>query len=330
MRHRLYIKIFAAVMAAVGFLGCFLCAYGHVRFIAVGQPPMQSNKKLAPEKTDFKVAVFGDFGMQTGVAGPIMQRISASDADIVICTGDMFRHPNIGSAFYLRGFFKKNLSKPYFCAAGNHDTDEGGHSLFHYRLFAGDEQYFFGYGDTLFIVLNTADAAFDEERLAYLGHVLKKLRADYRRCILVTHTPPVEYDRLPKYENRDLAELLPRLGNQFRINGMICGHYHIAEKLDFNGIPVYISHTTGQKNRDKQHPQYGYLTLHFKTDGSIEEKYHFVPELVRSRNYLHGFILEKIFDDVYWFCGSFLLLLTGLTALIIFCFQKEKSEQTVS
>jgi hypothetical protein len=119
--------------------------------------------------------------------------------------------------------------------------------------------------------------------------------------------------------------MLTRLDKQFSIHAMICGHFHIAKKLDFNGIPVYISHTSGQKNRDKQHSQYGYLTLHFKNDGRIEEEYHFIPGLERSRNYLHGFILEEIFDDVHWVAGSFTLLLTGVITLIVLCFLKEKS-----
>ena len=330
MRSRFYVKILASAVAVAGFIGCFLCAYGHIRFIAVGKSPSQGNQKIAAGKSDFKVAVFGDFGMQTGVAGPIMREISASDADIAVCTGDMFRHPNVGSAFYLRSFFKKNLLKPYFCTAGNHDTDDGSYSLSHYWLVAGAEQYYFSYGDTLFIVLNTADGRFDEERFAYLDYILREHRADFRRCILVTHTPPAADNSQPGYENRVLAGMLKRLDKKFRIDGMICGHFHIAKKLDFNGIPVYVSPTAGQKNRDKKHPHYGYLTLHFKTDGSIAEEYHWMPELKRSRNYLHGFMIETVFDDVYWFAGSFSLLLLGLIALIVLCFLKEKPAPATS
>lgn len=102
-----------------------------------------------------------------------------------------------------------------------------------------------------------------------------------------------------------------------KIDGIICGHLHIARQLSFYGIPVYISHTAGQKNRDKEHPAYGYMVLDFKSDGSITVNYVFKPELKRSRNFFYGFVLENVHGNSKWFIWSAVLFSTGLLFILI-------------
>ena len=309
------LRVFSFLIMAAGCAGCLLCCCAYVTFIKTSPIPANNGKRLFPEKNDFQVAVFGDFAMQTGTVIPIMREISASTADIAICTGDIFRHPQLAAALYLRSLYSSNMKKPYFCTPGNHDRINN--ALLYYRLFSETVQYHFSVGDTLFVVLDTSDWSFDKERFDYLEYILRKNRSDYKRCVIVTHTPPISSPNVQYLGNKELAEYLDLVIKRFNINAIICGHYHTAEILNFNNIPVYISSSSGQKIRSKATPYFGYLTLHFKADGSIQEKYIFKPELKRSRNYFHGFMIEKVLSDSKWFICSAILLISGIILLLL-------------
>lgn len=163
--------------------------------------------------------------------------------------------------------------------------------------------------------MDTSDESFCDKREKYLLKTLKNLRNSYRRCFIVTHTPPICPESLNGYFNKDFAAKLEKIVKQFDITGLICGHLHIAEKLNFKGVPVYISHASGQKIRDMEHPYFGYLKLHFKSDGSVTENYIYKPELKRSRNYFYGYILENIYGNFIFLISSSALLFLGLFCL---------------
>ena len=242
---------------------------------------------------------------------------------MVICTGDIFRHPSFASAFYLRNIFVNQMKKPYFCTPGNHDIVDN-NSIF-YRLFCESLQYYFSCGDTLFIVADTSDCSFDNKRFDYLKNILKKHRSYYRRCVIITHTPPISSPSVQYPANKEFSRYLHELSKEFMIDAIICGHFHIAETLNFNDIPVYISHCSGQKIRSKKTPYFGYLLLHFKEDGSIHENYIFKPELKRSRNYFHGFILENVLSNHLWLTYSVSLFIAGIFSLAVITFLEKKN-----
>ncbi len=310
------------------------CRFGNTASIL---PP--ASKHLAAQKKDFRIAFFGDFAMQKDVIVPVLKQISADRVDFAISVGDMFRTIRGAEGAYLVELLQKNLSVPMCAIPGNHDLDF--RNLEKYTHYFGNPDYFFFFGDTLFIMLNdnapiksTPEirqlllpevqqinpkyvSGIDDETLAWLENVLSHYRQDFRRCVLVMHRPPVAPPAMYRHTRDAIVDhQLKPLIKRFPIDAIVSGHLHVSGQSDFEGVPVYHVPCSGQKMRDTLHPDFGYLTLHFTGSGKIEAIPSFLPGLKRGRNYFLNYLVVEIPGNCRYYCCAWLLLAVGLGLLM--------------
>lgn len=216
---------------AVGLIGIAIVigAFYHFKYLTEWHtsflPP--AGDHLQPDKTQFKVAFFSDSGLREGPLERIVDKISKSGNEFTIFCGDIAEQRSFNGFTHLSDEMSEKLTIPLYAVPGNHDFDEyeGGLKLFH--QFFGQDRYFFSYGDTLFIGLNTANSKFSEENQKWLTSVLREERQHYRRCIIYCHVPPV--DLSPGGKHGMQKEEADRFYNTIKyhsVSMIIAGHVH--------------------------------------------------------------------------------------------------------
>lgn len=221
---------------------------------------------------------------------------------------------------------KENFSVPVYATPGNHDVyneqDEVGFS----SVFC-DINNCFGYGDTLFIMLDTSRICLDKEQLQYLKFVLDNERSKYRRCVIFTHVPPTvipEFDK-PKYRlKKENAAELRQIVDAGKVDLIVCGHAHCEMDIQWGNTRVLVIPPSGQSSRNRNNPRFGSLQLHFGEDGSI------VPEFVYcegnvSEDALQYFIYRRLNQRSIFFCIAWAAVFCSMV-LATTRPQKEKSE----
>ncbi len=120
-------------------------------------------------------------------------------------------------------------SLPKFMVAGNHDLHFAGWNEYFSRF--GSSTYYFSVrtpeGSDLFICLDTSEGTLGNIQFSWLKEVLKNIRQNYRRCIVITHN---NFFRVKQSESTSpLPEeicALAELFTQNNIEMVITGHDH--------------------------------------------------------------------------------------------------------
>jgi len=203
--------------------------------------------------------------------------------EFVVFAGDLKRFPCLQEWNYIvREMHKSFGGLPLYATPGNHDYDRDNPWTFHYwEMFFGSGEDSWGFGDTLFVTFNTSDVRISNPQFERLERVLKENRKDYRRCVLITHTPMYDPYVSGTYAlpTKDAARLR-NLCRENSVDMLVCGHIHVFTDtaiqqpeyadFDFGGTRMIILPPCGQRLRDKTNPFHGYARFDFRKDGSID------------------------------------------------------------
>ena len=270
---------------------------------------------LTPELQAFQFAAYGDFRSWVEALEQITQTISESQAAFIFCLGDMVhRHTTLDFHHVLQEM-REHLSLPLYAVPGNHDkSDSNGWGL--YRSFFGQDYYFFGYGDTLFIALNTADSDLPAAQQSFLRETLAREWIKYARCVIVCHVPPVD----PRPEGsqcmeEEAVEIFREIIEPYRIDLIISGHLHQYADLEFAGTRLVIVPSAGQEIRDPENKMFGCVLFSFEQNGNITVTQYDVAAYT-SMEELEYFLSVEI-CRIGWVIGGLTAVIVGL--LTLFC-----------
>ncbi len=266
------LRIAGVVLLLTG-IGMCLATYTARMVFLSNLPPFlpPAGRELQPMATSFRVAAFGDFGAGVDSMKAVVQDFS-DKVDFAICTGDMMKFAVESEYGHVVTELHEIMTCPFWAIPGNHDLKQF-NSLASWHRFFGQDFYFWSYGDTLFIALNTATEKLPEEQRIFLKHTLANQRERYRRCVIFCHIPPVDLRQdashcLPAKEAEAFREIIAG----HKIDLIVSGHIHQYMDDSFAGVRLVHLPSSGQVIRDPDNRMFGYAMLDFKADGTIQVK----------------------------------------------------------
>jgi diacylglycerol kinase (ATP) len=294
-------------------MGLCLAGYTASKVFSTNLPPFlpPAGRELCPTATRFRMAAFGDFGARVDSMEAVVRAIG-SQADFTICTGDMVKYALEGEYGHVVSELREEMKCPFWAIPGNHDLGLP-NSLETWRRFFGQDYYYWSYGDTLFIALNTAGGKLPKDQRAFLRHTLASQRERYRRCVILSHIPPV--DLRPKSSHclpAEEATAFQEIVAGYQIDLIVSGHIHQYMDGVFAGSRLVHLPSSGQTIRDPDNRMFGYAMLEFKEDGSITvEQKNVTAETGRERmEFWASTVLSE--RPVTFFAGLFLIIAGGM------------------
>lgn len=284
---------------------------------------------IQPGQQEFTVAIASDTGANNSVLEQIIidaQKL-APQPNFMLYLGDFVTKKNNTGLYWILYEIKNKLHGiPMYSVPGNHDVAHH-HEIDKqmYRSVLGPAYYWFGYGDVLFIGLDSSGKFIDDEQFKWLDDTLKNIRPMFKHCIIFSHRPPV--DLIPgRVKNHTLdapsTEKLESIVRKYKIDAMIFGHVHYYASGTFSGIPVYTTPSGGQEIRSDI-KKYGYVIMTFNKNGikSIEPKY--IDFHGPKREYVEFWMAKNVFGfqlrhmvSILLSWAGILFLLSGTTYLI--------------
>ncbi|MFQ6760438.1 MAG: metallophosphoesterase family protein [Alphaproteobacteria bacterium] len=256
---------------------------------------------LTPEKSEFSIAVVSDTGADDIVLETIIDHITSTKPkyDFILHLGDFLTHrTNTGLQWLLYEIHPKLNGIPLYGTPGNHDiTKNNKRDATPYKTVMGPGFYWFGYGHTLFIALDTSFETIDDAQLNWLDNTLKKIRPLFKHCVIFTHVPPFDIrpDIISNHTlDKSASEKLEHILKNYNIDMMIFGHVHYYSHNKFAGIPIYTVPSSGQTIRDPRN-KYGYVHIEFDKTGlkTVTPKY--IDFHGTKREYIEYTIARDIF-----------------------------------
>ncbi|WP_297521583.1 metallophosphoesterase [Thermococcus sp.] len=200
---------------------------------------------VAKNVSNYTVLAFGDHRPASGTKPPevflkIMKDINDEKGAFVIDGGDLVYTGTVEQWAALLKVWKWN--KPIFIAAGNHEYQGDGISIFH-RLF-GPTDYVFSLGGYRYIFANDVmnNYRLSDEQFAWIQRQLEMARERGERPVIVMHAPP--YDPRPGGDdhamNEQSAQRLLKLMKAYNAFG-IFSHIHLYWNGTYEGVHFIIT-----------------------------------------------------------------------------------------
>jgi len=200
---------------------------------------------VARNVSSYTVLAFGDHRPASGVEPPkvflkIRDDINRENGAFIIDGGDLVYSGTVEQWAALLKVWKWN--KPIFVAAGNHEYQGDGISLFH-RLF-GPTDYAFSLGGYRYIFANDVmnNYRLSDEQFAWLREELEIAKKRGERPVIVMHAPP--YDPRPGGDdhamNEESAKELLKLMREYDAFG-IFSHIHLYWNGTYDGVHFIIT-----------------------------------------------------------------------------------------
>ena len=241
----------------------------------------------------------GDSGLRDKPLGLVFDKIKAGNYSFILDMGDQARKlmtSNFELLLQTNNRFIGDL--PFYSVPGNHDVVYGDSNKpedylrFYNRAF-GQAYYWFSFGDTLFIGLDTSRGNIYPQQELWLKSALKHLRKSFKNCIVYMHIPPIDprkgqYYCLSENESSKLKQIF----KGYNITAIFAGHIHKVLKSTFDGIPLYIAPPAGQKMRSGQ-KDYGYLSCEISKNNKLKVSYVPVTNDI-GRDHFAAFISTEI------------------------------------
>lgn len=289
-------------IAGVFFACAFILLFAHTfysdkYFNAIHDFRNPQSEFIAKDKHGASILMVSDTG-----SNDLLLRKIIDDAfqnkkyDFVMYLGDLTKNASIAGYYWMLNQIKPSLGDvPMWTIPGNHEISRRigmSHNYKKDRAFyetvMGAGYYWFGYGDTLFITLDSGDESMDDNQLVWLNDTLQKIRPMFHNCIIIGHVPPTnsrpDYfsDHIMKPDSIKKFESIVR---KYKINAMFFGHVHFYSHGNFAGIDFYTAPSSGQSIRNPENPKFGYISVDIDKNGklSVAPNYIDTPIAKRSR-----------------------------------------------
>ena len=325
MRRALLAKILKGVSVAAFSLAVALMMmhlYLGDRHFDTGRnffPP--ESQFMQPERTDFNIAIMADSGNNNLVLENVVRdaRRNPQNHAFMLYLGDLVMNRHETYFYWMLSEIQPKLHhKPFYMVPGNHDViHDGDTDKSFYRSVMGPTYYWFGYGDTLFIGLDSSAEYMEHEQFIWLDSTLSRIRPHFKHCVIFSHRPP---QVLPGHRDHKMddasIERLRQIVRKYRgkIDVMFFGHLHYFSAQTFEGVPIYTTPTAGQGSSvDKR---FGYLSVGFSSRGVTNVTPVFVSDPEYRREYFELFWAAQILTPKLRGIVTFLLALSIISALI--------------
>ena len=263
------------VLSAHVFLGDRRLDTGHNFF-----PP--ASRFLEPDARRFSVVLLSDTATNDIVLERIMDDVNTSGISpaFFLYLGD-FVKDSWADFYWMLHEIKDELNdRPMYFTPGNHDvTRRRQIDKSFYRHVLGQEYYWFGYGDVLFIGLDTSAESLDGEQLHWLDATLRNVGHDFNHTIIFSHVPPAAAvapngESADHALSTDSATALKNVLKKHRVDAMFFGHVHYWSANKFAGVPFYTTPPAGQGAR-ATNERYGYVVVNIGPRGieKVEPRY---------------------------------------------------------
>lgn len=217
---------------------------GHIRFVLMGD-----NRNSSPFSTG-----------ANKIYSQVIDQVNQIKPDFAINLGD-FTFDNLQVHWKAFEKITAKVQVPYLTVIGNHDA------LFGRSYYEGSytppnaetglDDYSFDYGNTRFIMLDTANYTYTDRQFVWLE---KMLQTNLKK-IVFTHSPPHygvwDHNLSPSTE---LSKRFMGLMEQYRVDSVFLGHIHLYDQRQINGVNYLVSGGAGAP-LDKK-PSYGQSLYH--------------------------------------------------------------------
>jgi predicted phosphodiesterase len=285
-------------------------------------PP--ASQFLEPDKQEFAVAIMSDTTTNNLVLEKTIQdaQNSENNYSFIIHLGDFVMDRSRTNFYWLLWEIKPYLKDmPFYMIPGNHDVEKYGQiDKSFYRSVMGQEYYWFGYGDVLFIGMDSSGDFVEEEQFAWLSDTLTKIRPLFKYCVIFGHRPPANPSNDPGIKknhkmDKESANKFESVIRGHKIDAMIFGHVHYFSKGQFAGIPMYTTPPAGQDIRSDI-KKYGYISVKFGKNGVENVTQHYIDFVGRPREQLEAWLVSNILSQKLRKMVTIILIASSIFLLI--------------
>ncbi len=274
---------------------------------------------LKDDVREFNVAVMSDTGSHNHVIERVIDD-ARSDENIpgfIMYLGDLVSDRRPANFYWMFREMGRHLNgMPFYMIPGNHDVEKRGNiDKRYYRAVVGPTYYWFGYGDTLFIAMDSSDVI-EEEQFEWLAETLEFIRPLFRHCVLFGHMPPINPSDTERHRMSDPdAERFAAIVRGQKIDAMIFGHVHYFSTSTFAGIPIYTVPSSGQTPRFYDRGKYGYVQVQINKNSGVTVRPKYVEFSGPKREYLEAWFIRYIFTQRLREVINVILIVTAVFAI---------------
>jgi len=232
----------------------------------------------------FTFAVVGDSQGTASVYATILDRIKGESPAFLLHCGDLVKECTPKEyRWALHEMAEERLDMPFCSVPGTHDvlrSPDGRGDVSDKRLYErsfGQPHYWFAYGDTLFVAIDTSDRGLCDSELAWLENTLASHRARYKTCIAFTHVPPC--NPLPT-EGHDLGPgglRLVAILQKWHVAALFTGHVHCYAEDKMGDLPIYVTGGGGAR-LERPGDVHHYLVCQVDAGGQLTVQKRDVPD----------------------------------------------------
>ncbi len=252
------------------------------------------------DKDTFTVALISDTGTHNHVLEKTIDAAHKNEnPDFIMYLGDLVSDRRPANFYWMLHEIERHLAgKPFYMIPGNHDIEKRGNiDKRYYHAVMGPSYYWFGYGDTLFIAMDSSDKI-EEEQFEWLADTLKHVRPLFKNCILFGHMPPKNVPGAEKHRMADDdVQKFESIIRGHKIDAMFFGHVHYFSKDEFAGIPIYTTPSSGQTARFTDTGKFGYITLRMGPHGVEDITPKYIKFSGPRREYLEAWFVRYVFTQ---------------------------------
>lgn len=295
--HKIFfgVAILCACLIIALFAGHAYVGDGDLRPARNLMPPV--SEFLNENTREFTVAVISDSGTHNHVLERVIDAARAdANPAFIMYLGDLVSDRQPANFYWMLYEIEQNLDgAPFYMIPGNHDVEKHGKidkSL--YNSVMGPGYYWFGYGDTLFICMDSSDRI-EEAQFEWLMDTLNNVRPLFRNCVIFSHMPPKNPTDAEKHRMSDAdVARFESIIRGHKIDAIITGHVHYFSQEEFAGIPLYTTPASGQTPRFTDRGRFGYIVLRMGSNGiaGITPKY--IEFSGPKREYLEAWFVRYI------------------------------------
>lgn len=179
------------------------------------------------------------------VYAKVIQQVNALQPDFAVNLGD-FTFDSLRPHWKTFEELTSAAQAPYLTVVGNHDILFG-RSYYETRYTqphpeTGLDDYSFDYGNSRFIMMDSANYNFTERQFAWME---KQFQTDKKKFVF-SHTPPSvgpwEHKLAPSPE---VGKRWMEMNEKYKVDHVFLGHVHLFDQQTFNGIDYTVSGGAG-------------------------------------------------------------------------------------